>query len=102
MTSADLMIGGGGSTTWERCALKLPSIIIALAKNQIAIAEAVASKGAIFYLGTGEAVSTDDIAHALSICLDSPASLKQMGEKAGRLIDIKGKFHVADFLEKSL
>jgi UDP-2,4-diacetamido-2,4,6-trideoxy-beta-L-altropyranose hydrolase len=34
MTSCDLAIGAGGSTTWERCALGVPTITIVLAENQ--------------------------------------------------------------------
>lgn len=39
MTSCDLAIGAGGSTTWERCALGVPSILAILAENQRNIAE---------------------------------------------------------------
>ena len=34
MISADIAIGAGGSTTWERCCLGLPSFIFITAKNQ--------------------------------------------------------------------
>ena len=34
MTSADLVIGAGGSATWEKCCLSLPSIVLATADNQ--------------------------------------------------------------------
>ncbi|NNE21967.1 MAG: UDP-2,4-diacetamido-2,4,6-trideoxy-beta-L-altropyranose hydrolase [Rhizobiales bacterium] len=37
MVKADLAIGGGGVSGWERCALGLPSLVIALADNQRAI-----------------------------------------------------------------
>lgn len=35
MKKADLCIGAGGSTTWERCCIGLPSIVIPVAENQI-------------------------------------------------------------------
>tara|TARA_R110001583_G_scaffold127562_1_gene279208 strand:+ start:12341 stop:13450 length:1110 start_codon:yes stop_codon:yes gene_type:complete len=38
MANADLAIGAAGSTTWERCCLGLPSIMIVLADNQRFIA----------------------------------------------------------------
>jgi len=38
MTSCDLTIGAGGSTTWERCALGVPTITIVLAENQQEVA----------------------------------------------------------------
>ena len=35
MCKADIAVGAGGTTTWERIALGLPSIVITLADNQI-------------------------------------------------------------------
>ena len=46
MAQADLAIGAGGSTTWERCALGLPSIIVQIAGNQSGIAQAMVEAGA--------------------------------------------------------
>ena len=34
MQKADLSIGAGGSTTWERCCLGLPAIIVVTGLNQ--------------------------------------------------------------------
>lgn len=47
MTESDLAIGAGGTTTWERCALGLPSITLVLAKNQEAVAEMLKKAGAV-------------------------------------------------------
>ncbi len=38
MVKADLSIGGGGATSWERCCLGLPTLVITLAENQKPIA----------------------------------------------------------------
>lgn len=46
MADSDLAIGAAGSTSWERCALGLPSIIVVLAENQKSIAIALDSAGA--------------------------------------------------------
>jgi len=46
MTSCDLAIGAGGSTTWERCALGVPSILIILAENQRTIGVSLEESGA--------------------------------------------------------
>jgi UDP-2,4-diacetamido-2,4,6-trideoxy-beta-L-altropyranose hydrolase len=42
---ADLAIGAGGSTTWERCVLALPTLTLVLADNQIAAARALEAAG---------------------------------------------------------
>lgn len=42
---ADLAVGAGGSTTWERCVLALPALTLILADNQIAAARALEAAG---------------------------------------------------------
>ncbi|MFN4176653.1 UDP-2,4-diacetamido-2,4,6-trideoxy-beta-L-altropyranose hydrolase [Phenylobacterium sp.] len=43
---ADIGVGAAGSSTWERCTLGLPSIMVVLADNQRAAARALAERGA--------------------------------------------------------
>ncbi|MBT2786010.1 MULTISPECIES: UDP-2,4-diacetamido-2,4,6-trideoxy-beta-L-altropyranose hydrolase [unclassified Halomonas] len=45
MCAADFSIGGAGSTSWERCCLGLPSIVVVLANNQRLIAAALEKAG---------------------------------------------------------
>ena len=47
MVEADLAIGAPGSTSWERCALGLPSILIVTAENQKSIAKNLEAVGAV-------------------------------------------------------
>ncbi len=49
--SASLGIGAGGSTSWERLCLGLPSIVIALADNQVPIAAELDRRGLACSLG---------------------------------------------------
>lgn len=44
--AADLAIGAGGSTAWERCVLALPALTLILADNQVAPARALEATGA--------------------------------------------------------
>lgn len=37
MSKSDLCIGAGGSTSWERCCLGLPTISLAIAENQVGV-----------------------------------------------------------------
>ena len=41
MAKADLAIGAGGTTTWERCCLGLPTLTVAIATNQKALIHAL-------------------------------------------------------------
>lgn len=45
MLSHQLCIGAPGSTSWERCALGLPSIVIPFADNQLLLAQNTSSQG---------------------------------------------------------
>ncbi|WP_293751036.1 UDP-2,4-diacetamido-2,4,6-trideoxy-beta-L-altropyranose hydrolase [uncultured Paraglaciecola sp.] len=45
MSHADIAIGAAGATTWERCCLGLPTILMPLAGNQGAILEVLTEKG---------------------------------------------------------
>lgn len=47
---ADIGVGAAGSTTWERCVLGLPSILIVLADNQRGAARALAEQHAALVL----------------------------------------------------
>lgn len=42
---SDLAVGAGGSTTWERCVLALPTLALILADNQAPAARALAAVG---------------------------------------------------------
>ncbi len=50
MVDADLAIGGGGTTAWERCALGLPAIVIPVAENQATVSRALREADAIWLL----------------------------------------------------
>ena len=51
MTEADLFVGAGGGTSWERAAMGLPTICIAVSNNQQANGEIMATSGSHVYLG---------------------------------------------------
>src|SRR5262245_35818927 len=65
MGGADLAIGAGGATTWERLCLGLPSLVVTLAENQRPIAEALSRRGLIRWLGHMDNVTETAIATAL-------------------------------------
>jgi UDP-2,4-diacetamido-2,4,6-trideoxy-beta-L-altropyranose hydrolase len=50
MAAADLAIGAGGSTSWERCCLGLPALTLCLAKNQQQLISDAASEGLLYAL----------------------------------------------------
>ena len=81
MADSDLAIGAAGATSWERCCLGLPTIMIVLADNQRVIAQALLKAGAAFLADTvtvqGHWLITDQQkgARALSAMSDSAAAI---------------------------
>lgn len=65
MNKADLMLGAGGSTTWERLYMELPALVTAVAENQIQGCRDCSQAGLIDYLGESEKVTVDVIVNAL-------------------------------------
>lgn len=87
MVNADLAIGAGGSTMWERCYLGLPSITVVIADNQIEIAKTVAAQGAIWNLGLPNEVNVGSLLKAVTNILENPQTLKEMISIALNLIN---------------
>lgn len=65
MAGADIAIGAGGATNWERMCLGLPSIVITLADNQVPISKILHRKGALRLIGSSKEVTVKSIRDAL-------------------------------------
>lgn len=65
MAKADLAIGAGGVTSWERLCLGLPTLVVTLAENQRPIAKKLQEHGLIRWLGHRDEVDESTIAQAL-------------------------------------
>lgn len=98
MAAADLAIGAGGSTTWERCCLGLPSLVVSVADNQRPACEALAADGLIVYLGHADEVSNAGIREALRNLHDDPERLARLAEIGRRIVDGQGTSRVVDHL----
>jgi UDP-2,4-diacetamido-2,4,6-trideoxy-beta-L-altropyranose hydrolase len=62
---ADLAIGAGGATTWERACLGLPSMVVTIADNQLPFVQALDQAGKVQLLGRAAEVSAEQIRLAL-------------------------------------
>lgn len=96
MASADLAIGGGGTTTWERCSLGLPALVAILADNQAELVQAVAEYGAIVNLGWADRLAPADYRRALEAI--TPERLAGMQQLGIGLVDGQGRERVAEVL----
>lgn len=100
MSNSDLAIGAGGSTTWERCCMGLPSLIISVAPNQEAIAQEVENLGGAFYIGDSKNVTPELIKKEIFKTLADHNILLEMAKRSAELIDGKGAERVAETLLK--
>jgi UDP-2,4-diacetamido-2,4,6-trideoxy-beta-L-altropyranose hydrolase len=95
MATAALSVGAAGTTTWERCCLGLPSLLVAVAHNQEAIAENVHEFGAAEYLGTSDGVDSTLLADRIRALLQDSTRRMAMSQKASELVDGLGAQRVA-------
>lgn len=58
MADSDLAIGAAGGTSWERCCLGLPTLMVLLAENQQAGAHALAAAHAALLIGATSDIAT--------------------------------------------
>ncbi len=94
MLEASLSIGGGGGTSWERCALGLPSLVVVLAENQRQGAHALASARAALVFEPDEA-GLAAVGRAVVELLSAPEALGSMSEAGLGLVDGRGTLRVA-------
>ncbi len=96
MAEADLVIGAGGSSHWERCCLGLPAIVLTTAANQVEITEAVAERGACVYLGDAEKEDRKQLKQKLVLkmleLVHNPQILLKMSQNAMLLMSQRNGF----------
>ncbi|WP_043743344.1 UDP-2,4-diacetamido-2,4,6-trideoxy-beta-L-altropyranose hydrolase [Paramagnetospirillum magneticum] len=91
MAGADLAIGAGGTSTWERCCLGLPTLMLVIADNQRDVARLVGASGA------ARLIAVDDLPAALAL---SAAELGAMSAAAAKLCDGRGAARTVDAIRR--
>lgn len=81
MANSDLAIGAAGATSWERCCLGLPTIMIVLADNQKLIAHELEAAGAALCLNKQQ-VNKENLTSSVAALSYSTERLMAMGERA--------------------
>lgn len=90
MAMSDLFIGSGGTSTWERCCLGLPSIIIAVANNQEELSREMAAQNLAIYLGTSRDANKKSIEKKIGHLLNSPGLVQKISDMSLNLVDGSG------------
>jgi RimJ/RimL family protein N-acetyltransferase len=93
MLESDLAIGASGSTSWERCCLGLPSIVLTTADNQRFVAKSLLNAG-VALGSTNGGISVAEVGRLLARLCESPPLWKEMSHKAFMVTDGMGASRV--------
>lgn len=91
IANSDLAIGAAGSTSWERCCLGLPTLMIITAENQIEVAKSLEKNGAAMLLSS-------QIKHNLHQIFEklNGSILQELSTNAAAMVDGNGCMRVVD------
>jgi len=85
MVESDLAIGAAGGTSWERCCLGLPTLMVILASNQRDIGLALAQEQAVILLH-----DIPDIKNAIELVCATTKKLSSMSHASRKITDGSG------------
>jgi UDP-2,4-diacetamido-2,4,6-trideoxy-beta-L-altropyranose hydrolase len=98
MAKSDLAVGAGGATTWERCCMRLPTIVISIAENQQPACEALSADNLIDYLGHVDEVSSKLIRDCVLSFVNNSDLLRDLSERGMKLVDGNGVLKVTKIM----
>jgi UDP-2,4-diacetamido-2,4,6-trideoxy-beta-L-altropyranose hydrolase len=98
MVSAHLAIGAGGTTSWERLTLGLPSLVVSIASNQTHSCINLAHGGYHFYLGECSQVDTKTLQKSIQERIIQADQTRVCGLNGMRLLDGQGCKRIAKVL----
>ena len=98
MSEADLAIGAGGGTTWERLCLGLPTLSISIAENQEPASRALGAAGFIDYAGPLETLTLDGLRIRIASLIHDRDRLLALSAYGPSLVDGLGALRVAETL----
>jgi spore coat polysaccharide biosynthesis predicted glycosyltransferase SpsG/ribosomal protein S18 acetylase RimI-like enzyme len=99
MREADLAIGAGGTTSWERCALGLPTVILRVARNQDTIARRLDAVGAAVDAGPVEQLDVAALSRLIRRLAEEPSIRQVISDRAWNLVDARGTERLAHYVE---
>lgn len=101
MSQCDLAIGAPGTSSWERCCLGLPSILVVIASNQTKVAAELNAVGAACMIDRKKIELS--LVSQINRFVSEPKALADMSQNASRLVDglgvqrvIEGMGHIGE------
>jgi UDP-2,4-diacetamido-2,4,6-trideoxy-beta-L-altropyranose hydrolase len=102
MGQADLALGAGGSTTWERLCLGLPSLVVTIAENQTPFTEYLHHEKYLTRLETPETLDIQKLRQALSDTVEKDSVNRVQSSKGMEIVSGDGASQVARFLMQGI
>lgn len=99
MASADLALCAGGSSTWERLSLGLPSLVVTIADNQAPFTRDLNNDGLLRWLGSSQNVDVVMIKSALKVALMDSERNRQESEAGMLMVDGNGAVRVVQCIQ---
>ncbi|MBO1538728.1 UDP-2,4-diacetamido-2,4,6-trideoxy-beta-L-altropyranose hydrolase [Pseudomonas sp. OA65] len=93
MAESDLSIGAAGATSWERCCLGIPTIMVVLAENQRFAAGLLASANAVLMVPSGTGIISQ-LARAVDHVIKDSRLMKSLSESSKLITDGTGCEHL--------
>lgn len=97
MAESDLAVGAAGSSTWERCCLGLPTVMIVVADNQQTIASELGAIGGVAVVPRNRL--REDLPASVSLLLVDAAARSAMSSRAASIVDGLGATRVVNAME---
>ncbi|HEX3030728.1 MAG TPA: UDP-2,4-diacetamido-2,4,6-trideoxy-beta-L-altropyranose hydrolase [Bacillota bacterium] len=98
MREADLAIGAGGTSSWERCSAGLPTLVVIVAANQQEVADKLVKEKLAVLGGYAGGDYVDFMAEQIIMLLDNPQLLRDMSARCMQIVDGCGVRRVVDVI----
>lgn len=102
MANSDLAIGAAGSTSWERCCLGIPTIMLVLAENQRQISSNLQNANSVYPISLESDLESDlesMIVNAVRYFTEIQGVLEEMSGNASRILDGRGSALMIENME---
>ncbi len=100
LVGSDLAIGAVGVSMWERCCLGVPSLVVGLTPAQDDLAEQLARRGLVRYLGPSHMLGPASYQSAVMGALGDPGPVRDMAVRASAFVDGRGAERVAAIMSE--
>lgn len=98
LSSSDIAIGAGGTMSWERALLGIPSLVFGIADNQTKVLESLIKNGIVIGESSSKFPDENKIQNWLEVIISNPKLLEGLSERSRKIIDGYGCNRICEVL----